>query len=354
MHEGGAFTWREVVEKHHTALLGELEERLDAELGEAAARAVAKERGEGDARAAKSRDEARMRQAESLNQVVRRLRSTSESDVPGLIAQGAAPYAARLVVLLFESSQARVAASHGIAEEGSEIAVDISGSPAIAAAVESKDPVIALAAPAEISPVLAQLLAEPDKSPEEQRAYLFPVIVRQSVIAMLVATNVEMSAPIELLCEAAGMRLESFAAPVISADATAPMAVAGTEASVSSDEEVAPTHTPDAPAGVAAEPQSWEDLTAEDQKLHLQAQRMARVRVAEMRLYQPNELRSGVESSNIYGALQSEIDAARTQFLQSFLSKSSTMVDYLHLEIMRSLAHDDDRLLGHEYPGPMV
>ena len=79
-----------------------------------------------------------------------------------------------------------------------------------------------------------------------------------------------------------------------------------------------------------------------------------RVRVAEMRLYQPNELRSGLEKSNLYGALQSAIDAARTQFLQNFLSKSSTMVDYLHLEIMRSLAHDDDRLLGHEYPGPMV
>jgi hypothetical protein len=30
------------------------------------------------------------------------------------------------------------------------------------------------------------------------------------------------------------------------------------------------------------------------------------------------------------------------------------MVDYLHLEIVRSLAHDDDRLLGSSYPGPMV
>jgi hypothetical protein len=30
------------------------------------------------------------------------------------------------------------------------------------------------------------------------------------------------------------------------------------------------------------------------------------------------------------------------------------MVDYLHLEILRSLARDDDRLLGQSYPGPMV
>ena len=53
-------------------------------------------------------------------------------------------------------------------------------------------------------------------------------------------------------------------------------------------------------------------------------------------------------------ALREQIDTARQQFQKSFLSKSPTMVDYLHLEILRSLAHDDDRLLGQNYPGPMV
>ena len=53
-------------------------------------------------------------------------------------------------------------------------------------------------------------------------------------------------------------------------------------------------------------------------------------------------------------ALQPVIDTARNQFLQEFLAKSPTMVDYLHLEMVRSLAHDEDRLLGHNYPGPMV
>jgi hypothetical protein len=73
-----------------------------------------------------------------------------------------------------------------------------------------------------------------------------------------------------------------------------------------------------------------------------------------MRLYQAEQLRSGVASGNIYDALHTEIDNARTAFLQAFLSKSPTMVDYLHLELLRSLAHDDDRLLGENYPGPMV
>jgi hypothetical protein len=110
-----------------------------------------------------------------------------------------------------------------------------------------------------------------------------------------------------------------------------------------------------AAADTASSPRlAWSDLSPEDQKLHLQAQRVARVKAAEMRLYHAEELRKGVFDGNIYNALQPEIDKARADFLQDFLSKSRTMVDYLHLEILRSLAHEDDRLLGQHYPGPMV
>jgi hypothetical protein len=111
---------------------------------------------------------------------------------------------------------------------------------------------------------------------------------------------------------------------------------------------------PSVPPSATSERRLWEELSPDDQKLHLQAQRVARVRVAELRLYNAEELRKGTFDGDIYGALREGIDAARTAFLQSFLSKSPTMVDYLHLEILRSLAHDDDRLLGKEYPGPMV
>lgn len=145
---------------------------------------------------------------------------------------------------------------------------------------------------------------------------------------MLIAPEVGVSAPIELLCEAAGMRLEAVAVPV-------------------------PQIKPTAATGKPRQ-STWDSLTADDQRLHLQAQRMARLRVAEMRLYHEDRLRSGVSTGDIYGSLKSEIDAARNQFLQEFLSRSPTMVDYLHLEILRSLTHDDDRLLGSKYPGPMV
>jgi hypothetical protein len=309
MHEGGALTWREVIEKFHSGLIDELSVRLDSDLRDAVSRAVA---------------EARRSQVESLNQVLRRLRTAGEEHVLKLVGEGCGSFAGQLVVLVFESNQARSAAAFGIETtefENGALSFDTSSAPAIVAAIDSRDPVVALSTEAEISPVLAKAF----RSASGEKAYLFPIVARHSVMAMLVASAVQVSAPIELLCEAAGMRLETFQ-PALSQQANAS----------------------------AAAPLAWDDLNAEDRKLHLRAQRMARLRVAEMRLYHENEVRSGAAIGDIYGALQSEIDAARDQFLQTFLSKSSTMVDYLHLELLRSLAHDDDGLLGRHYPGPMV
>lgn len=161
-------------------------------------------------------------------------------------------------------------------------------------------------------------------------------------MAVLVAAGEVLPASLELLSESAGMKLESLHLEAKPALKPLP------------GPELVQIATPSVPETPASEHLKWTDLSAEDQKVHLQAQRVARVKVAEMRLYHAEELRKGVFDGKIYSALQPEIDLARADFLQNFLSKSRTMVDYLHLEILRSLAHEDDRLLGHDYPGPMV
>jgi hypothetical protein len=306
MNESGALTLREVVEKHHAGLIDELSVRLDSALRDAAA----VERSQAE--------EARRSQMEALNQVLRRLRTAEEDQVLELVAEGCAACAERLVVLVFESNQVRCVARAGI--ENRALTFNTDSAPAILTAVDSRDPVIALATEAEISPVLSQAFG----ADAERKAYLFPIVVRHSVVAMLIASGVPVSAPIELVCEAAGMKLEAF------------------------------VPAPEPQAGETSKARAWEDLTVEEQRLHLQAQRMARVRVAEMRLYHDDQVRNGVARRDIYGALQSEIDAARDQFRNAFLSKSPTMVDYLHLELLRSLAHEEDRVLGYGYPGPMV
>jgi hypothetical protein len=108
---------------------------------------------------------------------------------------------------------------------------------------------------------------------------------------------------------------------------------------------------------VAAPPQpisAWDAFPATEQALHLRAQRFARVRVAEMRLYEGAAVESGRSGRDLYGALRRRIDDARVYFRESYLAFCPNMADYLHVELVRTLAHDDPDLLGKDYPGPLV
>lgn len=345
MHEAGALTWRDVLERHHSTLVCELSERLDSDLKHAVSRAIAAERSQASDQQGRIREEVSRTQAESLNQALRRMRQANgDPQILQALVESIVPYAASAVVLVFENNQARVAGSVGFKRGESffaDFAFPVADAPALVAAIESGDPVTALATATEISVPLADKLkvAAGEEEEDERKAYLFPVRERQSVVALLLASGPAGSAgtgantaPIELLCEAAGMRLEGVGATL------------SLKGSVAADSEQ---------DGVEKR-LSWDSLSPEDQRLHLQAQRTARLRVAEMRLYNEADLKRGVASGNIYKALQPVIDGARGQFLQDFLAKSATMVDYLHLEVVRGLAHDNEVLLGQSYPGPMA
>jgi hypothetical protein len=99
---------------------------------------------------------------------------------------------------------------------------------------------------------------------------------------------------------------------------------------------------------------SWFSLSHEDRELHLRAQRFASVQVAEIRLYQSERVKNGRAAHDLYTSLKEEVLSAREAFRRKFLNASDSMVDYLHLELVRTLANDDVELLGQDYPGPMV
>jgi hypothetical protein len=331
MPEGASASWSDVVAKHHSALVGELTACLDSEVQSAVSRAVADERVHFSRRLEEAGDEARRSRSEALNQALRRFRNLHrKEEILRLLGECCGSFADRLVVLSFENSQARAIASKGI---GGDIVFDTETAAAVVGAIESQDPVVAKSSPDQLSEPLAAAFAAGRTDGENSQAYLFPVVSRHSVHAMLVAEGAVESAPIELVSGAAAMRLEALTPPE-----SLPGASPIRELSSRS------------PSGRWL----WDELTPEDQKLHLQAQRAARVRVATMRLDLEEALNRGTADRNIYGALRSDIDAARQEFLNGFLSQSPTMVDYLHLEILRTLAHGDEQLLGTDYPGPMV
>lgn len=265
----GGTAWRTTVEKHHAALTAELGAQFEAGIA---------------------------RSFESLNQAIRRLRQApAEAQTLESLVEACAPWAERLVVVPAEGNQLPGAA--------------------LSACAGSKDPVSVLASAAEVGPELSSTIGE------DAKAWLFPVVVRSKTAVILVASGAVSQSAMELLSEAAGMRLESQRIPTVTA---------------------------------SEQPRAWEDLSADDQSRHRKAQRVARLRVAEMRLADPRRLEKAVFAGNIYSEFRADIDRARDEFLQQHLTKSPTMIDYLHLEILRSLAHDDERLLGVDYPGPMA
>jgi hypothetical protein len=76
--------------------------------------------------------------------------------------------------------------------------------------------------------------------------------------------------------------------------------------------------------------------------------------VARWRLRDGAAVRSGRASRDLYGELGAQIDEARESFRHEFFAPCPGMVDYLHLEMVHTLANDDAELLGKDYPGPLL
>jgi hypothetical protein len=274
-----------------------------------------------------ARERTRREFAEQMNQSVRRLRIAPDAaELAATLADAAARFADGVLLFHIEDGTAR----------NPRIEFPLSAAPAFASAVASADPLVALASAAEVSAPLAALLGHD----AETRAHLFPVTVHDSVPALLYAWGGVQSAALELLTQAAAAIWAGLPVPV-------PEPVPSPFVTITP--AAAPAHAKSAHARSAA----WDDLPGAEQEVHLRAQRFARVHVAELRLLHGNDVQSGRARRNLYEVLRQPIEAARQTFRDRFFTCPS-MVDYLDLELTRTLANDDPALLGHAYPGPLV
>jgi hypothetical protein len=161
------------------------------------------------------------------------------------------------------------------------------------------------------------------------------------VPVLLYCWGAAQSATLEMLAQVAAGVWESLVVPEPPEPQPSPLVT------------IAPVLAP-TPAVEPARASAWDALPPEEQAVHLRAQRFARVQVAQMRLNDAAAVQSGRSNRDLYGALRAHIDDAREVFRQKFFAQSSHMVDYIHVEIVRTLAHDDADLLGKDYPGPLV
>ncbi len=93
---------------------------------------------------------------------------------------------------------------------------------------------------------------------------------------------------------------------------------------------------------------------AEEERLHSDAKRFARLLVSEIKLYNEQRVLEGRENRDIYVRLKRDIDRSREMYQKRVSPTVSRKVDYFHDELIRILGDNDPSHLGSDYPGPLV
>jgi len=338
-----ALAWREHIERVHDVLEAQWPERMERAIEETIAGMAARLEAEyQDALAARLREAAQSGKTarrdliQKLNQSARRLRHfETESQWSHTLVDATRGFCGRAAFFLVRDRALHLEAWRNVDGPAPPEDVALDAAPAFATAIETRDTLVAMRTPGELSAPLADLLGESVDS-GNARCHLFPLVTRHGVPAVLYADSDDVDVDaLELLTATAAAVLEARPAP-------APALPPPAEALVS----IAPAPKP--------EILSWFSLSREDRELHLRAQRFARVQVAGIRLYQSEKVKNGRTAHDLYTSLKEEIDSAREAYRREILNASDSMVDYLHLELVRTLANDDAELLGQDYPGPMV
>jgi hypothetical protein len=290
---------------------------------------------EAESLVAEAQEHSRRKFADQLNQAVRRVcQSGGLAELARTLVDAAAGFATGAALFRIENDAAQAGQVRGVpddvAAQFADLEIPLSAAPALAGAVGTRDPVIAAAAPSEVSERLVTLLGHSG----ETRAFVYPILLRAQVPAVLYAWGKVESPALEILAQVGASAWAELSRPV-----EAPFV------------QIAPATKAAAPE---EPPSAWDRLSPQEQQIHLRAQRFARVRVADIRLHEADAVRAGRSRADIYGVLRETIDAGRETFRKTFFVPCPSMVDYLHLELVRTLANNDAELLGKDYPGPMV
>ena len=278
-------------------------------------------------------DKGRSHAIYDLNQTARRLRQyESEADWVSAVVDGSSRFLRQAALFAIEGDTLRLRGKQDL-DVPSDLAFPFSAGRAFASAIKSKDPVIALRTPAEVSEFLASGAAT-------ERAHVIPILNGERVVALLFAlgdANIDLNA-LELVAGMASMALERRS---------------NSERNVQVAPALKPGNPERSPRRTPAKLLPWASLSEDQRTLHIRAQRFSRVKAAEIQLSRPEACRAGLEQNNVYLFLKKEIDAVRDSYRKQFLTIPS-MIDYFHLELVRTTGEGDESKLGADYPGQLV
>ena len=146
------------------------------------------------------------------------------------------------------------------AKPGAWLEVSLDEAPALRAAIESHDPVVAMATEGEVSAPVLEALGPGDGD----KVYLFPVVAGKEVVIMFCAAGGLHAAAVELVTGVAALHWESLSV-------SAQPKPAGLLTNSGAMWKQAPAAPPDKKPGG-----KWWELTPHDRQLHIKAQRFAR------------------------------------------------------------------------------
>lgn len=92
----------------------------------------------------------------------------------------------------------------------------------------------------------------------------------------------------------------------------------------------------------------------EEKRLHIDAQRFARLLVSEIKLYNEQKVADGREKNDLYERLREYIDRSREMYDKRVKPEVAQKFDYFHHELVTTLAQGDAAKLGSAYPGATV
>ena len=90
-------------------------------------------------------------------------------------------------------------------------------------------------------------------------------------------------------------------------------------------------------------------ISTDDSSTNLEAQRLAKLLISEIKLYNQHQVAAGRKNKDLYRRLQKEIDRARGMYDQRINRNAPEQPDYFHDALVRELANGDVTVLGAEY-----
>jgi hypothetical protein len=95
-------------------------------------------------------------------------------------------------------------------------------------------------------------------------------------------------------------------------------------------------------------------VTEDEERLHNDARRFARLLVSEIKLYNEQKVSEGRANRDLYDRLKDDIDRSRQMYEKRVSPNVAAKFDYFYDEMVSTLAEGDASKLGSDHPGPSV